>query len=188
MTLHDKVAAVEEVMNSLDGAVRDFQSWSGLSCKVGCGKCCIKPDIEATILEFLPLADYLYTSGVAEEWLEKISSHSSPLCALLDQTAVTGMCTHYRYRGLICRLFGYSARVNRYSHRELVTCQTIKTEQSDKFAFATAALVDQPVPVTSHYYMQLHGIDFEMAREFFPINEAIKRALQVILQYYAYRS
>jgi uncharacterized protein len=188
MTLREKISAVEEVMNSLDGAVQTFQSWSGLGCKTGCGKCCIKADIEATVLEFLPLADYLYSANLAETWLEKLSATSSDLCVLLDPTATAGMCVNYKYRGLICRLFGYSARVNKFSRKELVTCQIIKTEQSEKFSFANSLLTDYPVPVTSQYYMRLHAIDFEMAREFFPINEAIKRALQVILQYYAYRS
>lgn len=188
MTLEEKVSAVEEVMNSLDVAIRSFQSWSGLGCKTGCGKCCHKPEIEATVLEFLPLAYHMHATNQAELWLERLSTDPGHLCALLDPHALTGMCTQYKNRGLICRLFGYSARINKYSKKELVTCNTIKTEQIGKFEFANSMLADNPVPVTSHYYMQLHAIDFEMAREFFPINEAIKRALQVILQYYAYRS
>src|SRR5690606_28194775 len=109
MTIEEKVAAVEEVMSSLDAAVQSFQIWSGLGCKTGCGKCCTKADIEATVLEFLPLAKYLYSTGEAETWLEKLSGNSSEWCALLDQAALAGMCTNYKYRGLICRLFGYSA-------------------------------------------------------------------------------
>lgn len=188
MTIEEKVIAVEEVMNSLDAAVQTFQVWSGLGCKTGCGKCCTKADIEATVLEFLPLAKYLHTTGQAEVLLDKLSGTSSEWCTLLDPLATAGMCTNYKHRGLICRLFGYSARVNKYSRRELITCQTIKSEQSDKFISVNGLLADNPIPVTSHYYMQLHAIDFEMAREFFPVNEAIKRALQVILHYYAYRS
>jgi Fe-S-cluster containining protein len=188
MNLLEKVSAVEEVMRSLDEAVQTFQGWSGLGCKTGCGKCCTKADIEATVLEFLPLAVYLHSVNQAEVWLEKLSANPSEWCALLDPAATAGMCTNYKYRGLICRLFGYSARLNKHSSKELVTCQTIKSEQSDKYLVVNALLADHPVPVTSQYYMQLHAIDFEMAREFFPVNEAIKRALQVILHYYAYRS
>jgi len=39
----------------------------------------------------------------------------------------------------------------------------------------------------SDYYMQLHGIDFDLAREFYPINTAIRKAIETVLQYYAYR-
>jgi hypothetical protein len=86
-------------------------------------------------------------------------------------------------------LFGYSARTNKYGNSELVTCQIIKTEQADNYQ-QTALKIEEgaKLPVMSNYYMQLHAIDFELARDFFPINEAIKRAIEVILHYYAYRS
>jgi hypothetical protein len=54
MSLEEKVNLVKAVFEKLDKEIAAFQSWSGLHCKFGCGKCCTKPDIEATILEFLP--------------------------------------------------------------------------------------------------------------------------------------
>jgi hypothetical protein len=35
--------------------------------------------------------------------------------------------------------------------------------------------------------MQLHAIDFDLAQKFYPINQAIRHAIETILQYYAYR-
>ncbi|AYB35206.1 YkgJ family cysteine cluster protein [Chryseolinea soli] len=187
--LLEKVRAVEEVFENLDREISTFQSWSGLHCAWGCGKCCFKPDIEATILEFLPFAHYLYTQNLAFEWLEKIKSSDSAICHILNPTQPgAGLCSEYKHRGLICRLFGYSARTNKYGTKELVTCQIIKTEQQQQFEAAAAQIVEEkPVPVMNQFYMQLHAIDFELTREFFPINEAIKRAIEVILHYYAYR-
>jgi hypothetical protein len=43
------------------------------------------------------------------------------------------------------------------------------------------------IPLISNYYEQLRAIDFDLARESFPMNIAIRKALEVILQYYAYR-
>ena len=98
------------------------------------------------------------------------------------------MCSQYQHRGLICRLFGYSARTNKYGARELVTCQIIKTEQTENYEAARVKIEKgDPVPVMSQYYMRLHAIDPDLAQEFFPINEAIRRAIEVILHYYAYR-
>ena len=71
MDLLEKIKAVEEEFQNLDREISSFQSWSGLGCKVGCGKCCFKPDIEATVLEFLPFAQYLHEQDKAFEWLEK---------------------------------------------------------------------------------------------------------------------
>jgi uncharacterized protein len=99
------------------------------------------------------------------------------------------LCSEYVHRGLICRLFGYSARTNKYGKKELVTCQIIKTEQAEAYHNATLQIEGGlEVPVMSQYYMQLHAIDFELTQHFYPINEAIKRAIELVLQYYAYRN
>lgn len=190
MELPEKIVAIEQLFEKLDHEISAFQSWSGLQCAWGCGKCCFKADIEATILEFLPFAHYLHQQNLAFDWLEKLKTNTNSICLILSPTqSGAGLCSEYKHRGLICRLFGYSARTNKYGKPELVTCQIIKTEQSQQFAATTTKIEEgEPVPVMSNYYMQLHAIDFELAREFFPINEAIKKAIEVILHYYAYRS
>jgi uncharacterized protein len=187
--LLEKVQAVEQVFEKLDQEITTFQSWSGLHCSWGCGKCCFKADIEATILEFLPFAHYLYTENKAFAWLDQLKNTDSSICLILNPTqGGAGLCSEYKHRGLICRLFGYSARTNKYDKKELITCQIIKTEQAENFSQASTKISEgESVPVMSQYYMQLHAIDFELTREFFPINEAIKRAIEVILHYYAYR-
>lgn len=190
MQLDEKVRAVEEVFMKLDEAVASFQSSTTLHCKFGCGKCCFKPDIEATVLEFLPFAFHLYKNGMAEQWLERLTQTESSICLILNPTqAGAGLCTEYPYRGLICRLFGYSARTNKYGKKELVTCQIIKTEQTDSYNKAETLIEadELAVPVMNQYYMQLHGIDFELTRDFYPINLAIRKAIETVLQYYTYR-
>jgi uncharacterized protein len=99
-----------------------------------------------------------------------------------------GLCSEYPHRGLICRLFGYSARTNKYDKRELVTCQIIKTEQAAPYQQAVTKIEEgSDVPVMNQYYMQLHAIDFELTRDFYPINMAIRKAIETVLSYYAYR-
>lgn len=189
MSIIEKVQAVEAVFHELDRAILSFQSWSALHCKSGCGKCCFKPDIEATVLEFLPLAYFLYQNDLAYSWLEKVQSAEQEICHVLNPTQPgTGLCSQYMYRGLICRLFGYSARTNKYGSRELVTCQIIKTEQQEGFENARQKIESgEEVPVMNRYYMQLHAIDADLARDFYPINQAIRKALETVLHYYAYR-
>ena len=43
------------------------------------------------------------------------------------------------------------------------------------------------VPVLTDYYMNLNQIDFHLGNIVIPINEALKRAIEEVLQYYAYR-
>lgn len=189
MSVEEKVAAVQEVFEKLDREIAAFQDNTTLHCKFNCGKCCFKPDIEASVLEFLPFAYHLYQTDKALDWYQNLKESSSNLCLILDPNKNgQGLCTEYPYRGLICRLFGYSARTNKYGKRELVTCQIIKTEQASEYEAAEKRIAEGgSVPVMSDYYMQLLAIDDQLAREFFPINQAIKRAIEVILHYYAYR-
>jgi uncharacterized protein len=190
MQLDEKVAAVQQVFENLDHQIESFQSATTLHCKFGCGKCCFKADLEATVLEFLPFALHLYQQNQAEEWLEKINQSDSTICLILNPTqSGAGLCTEYPHRGLICRLFGYSARTNKYGKKELVTCQIIKTEQSESYEKAVAKIdAGMEVPVMNQFYMQLHAIDFELTKNFYPVNEAIRRAIETVLQYYVYRT
>lgn len=190
MQLEEKVEAVKQVFENLDQRIKNFQSATTLHCKFGCGKCCFKPDIEATVLEFLPFAHHLYHQGKAEQWLDKINQSDSSICLILNPTqSGAGLCTEYPHRGMICRLFGYSARTNKYGKKELVTCQIIKTEQTAAYNEAVLKIEDgTDVPVMNQFYMQLHAIDFELTQTFYPINEAIRRALETVLQYYSYRT
>src|SRR5258708_39519055 len=111
VSLPEKGKAVEDVLQKLDDEIASFQSWSTLHCKFGCGKCCFKADIEATPLEFLPFAYALYKQNRAHDWLNELKTLDSPVCHILNPTqAGAGLCTEYPHRGLICRLFGYSAR------------------------------------------------------------------------------
>ena len=190
MNLEEKAGAVEKVLRELDEEISQFQQWSTLHCKFGCGKCCFKPDIEATPLEFLPFAVHQYRTGKVEEWLERLDNLSDDsICVILNPTlAGAGLCSEYPHRGLICRLFGYSARLNKYEQKELVTCSIIKTEQQGKFLEAEASIkIDGTIPLMSDYYLKLHYIDPNLANDFMPINKAIKRAMELALQYFEYR-
>ena len=190
MGIEDKVTAVERLFENLDIQISKFQAGSTLHCKFGCGKCCFKADIEATVLEFLPFAFYLYKQGKADEWYEKLKSTDSSICLILNSMqGGAGLCSEYHHRGLICRLFGYSARTNKYGKHELVTCQIIKTEQSAAYEQAEVKIeAGGPVPVMTDYYMQLSGIDPDLTKDFYPINLAIQKAVETVLHYYAYRS
>ncbi len=190
MSLIQKVQAVEEVFLHLDQEIEKFQEWSTLGCKLGCGKCCYKPDIEATILEFLPFAHYLYEHDQALTWLNKLKENQESICQIFKPSSNGGgSCSQYPYRGLICRLFGFSARTDKYGKRELVTCQIIKSEQAGAFKETQKKIQDgAPLPVMTQYAMRLHAIDPVLSLDYYPINEAIRRAVETVLHYYAYRN
>lgn len=189
MTLAEKVKSVEEIFRTLDTEINIFKEWSGLSCGFSCGKCCFKPDINATILEFLPLAYYTFKEGRGEALYEQAKALAEETCVILAPENVGGKCGNYTHRGLICRLFGYSARINKYNQADIITCRVIKTEQATPYqqAVMLVNVEEKSIPISSRYYMQLMAIDNELARTLYPVNVAIRKALETVMHYYAYR-
>lgn len=191
MILYRKVQAVEKLFRQLEKDVATFQQATTMKCKSACGLCCMKPDIAASPLEFLPLAYHLHKNGKANEMYEQLKESDQKICmnlnAFLSEQA-GGFCSNYAHRGLICRLFGFSAMIGKNHKRQLVTCKTIKTEMPESFARAEAHIAsNRSTPVISNYYYQLKSIDQDMGNSMLPINQAMLEALKIVLSYYAYR-
>jgi len=187
------VREVEKVFDTLNKHIAVFQQESNLSCLSSCGKCCSKSDIEASVLEFLPLAYHLYKEKKAFEVLEVLQNSESSYCLILQPFLGQhdkGFCGNYKYRGLICRLFGFSARRDKYGNKNLVTCKSIKDTQAPQYELVSARIESGTldVPMMSNYAMMLNAIDFQLASKYYPINIAIKLALENVLSYYSYRS
>lgn len=192
MTIEYKVRQVEALFDRLEIEIKGFQTQTHLHCNAGCGKCCSKSNIDASPLEFLPWAFHLFLNGKAEETLTELSNASSSNCLLYRPLSVLehhkGSCSNYRYRGLICRLFGYAANTDKFGKLRLATCKIIKEEQQENFIAAEASInKGKYVPVFTDYYMQLAQIDLRMGIILLPINEALKIAIEEVLHYYAYR-
>ncbi|SHK31492.1 YkgJ family cysteine cluster protein [Maribacter aquivivus] len=192
MTLYQKVQAVNRIFNQLDKDLDSFQNSTGLSCVANCGLCCLKPDINATALEFLPLAYHLLKNGEAEEWLEDLQNDKdNKICPVLNKVIAPdskGFCSEYAHRGLICRLFGFSAMLHKNNTPTLVTCKPIKEQKTEAFNNAKAHIAaNKKYPLISNYYMQLRSIDESLGEELFPIRIALEKAIYAVLGYYAYR-
>lgn len=192
MTIESRVLAVEALYGQLEKEISQFQSHTKLHCVAGCGKCCTKPDIDASPLEFLPWAFHLFLTGKAEETLEILKERSSNLCLLYKPVSLlggnNGSCSQYKYRGLICRLFGYGANRDKVGQLRLATCKIIKEGQKENYQKASEEITKElHVPIFTDYYMNLSQIDFRMGNIIVPINDALRMAIEEVLQYYAYR-
>ena len=192
MAIAQKVGLVEQLFERLEKEMNTFKSETHLSCRTSCGQCCSKPDINASPVEFLPWAFYLFLNGKAEEMLEELHTKTTSNChlyqslSLIDHTQ--GSCSDYKYRGLICRLFGYAANRDKYGQLRMTTCKIIKEEQQENFLNAEEAIgKGLYVPIFTDYYTQLLQIDPRLAVIILPINEALKIAIEEVLHYYAYR-
>jgi Fe-S-cluster containining protein len=190
MSIEQRVKLVEALFYQLEQESIQFEKSSGISCVSGCGKCCSYPDIEASPLEFLPWAFHLFLNGEAEKTLTILNEPLGSTCLIYQPSSLIGQgrCSNYRYRGLICRLFGFAANKDKYGKLRLATCKIIKEGQTDNYnSTAEAITKGLYVPIFTDYYMQLNQIDFTLGNIVIPVNKALKMALEEVLQYYAYR-
>lgn len=192
MSIEERVRLVEGLYQKLDTEIASFQTQTQLTCKAGCGKCCHNPELDASPLEFLPWAFHLFLHGEAESVLHRLAVTDSSICQIYNPLSLletnSGSCNDYKYRGLICRLFGYGASTDKYGELRLVTCKIIKESQVDNYQRASTEINNGlPVPIFTDYYMNLSQIDFKLGNTIVPINKALKLAIEEVLQYYSYR-
>lgn len=192
MKIRAKIKLLDELFITLDKEIIIFKHNSGLNCLSKCCDCCKTDDIEATILEFLPAAHYLHKKGLSyyyldllEKYLSKENITNNKICIFCIQTFENNEnsgCKIYEYRGLICRLFGFSGKVDKYNEVQLVTCQPIKkgfmSEYNDIINNKTKIA---KIPIIRNYYMQLYGIDYNLSNKMYPINKAIKLAIEIVV-------
>lgn len=190
MSIERRVALVEKLFHQLEQETALFKEETGIGCVSGCGKCCTYPDVEASPLEFLPWAFHLFLNDQAASTLQLLKANKSRTCIIYKPLTSLhqGRCSNYKYRGLICRLFGYGANTDKYGNLRLATCKIIKEGQQKNYHTAQEAIAKGLyVPVFTNYYMQLNQIDFQLGNKIVTINKALQMAIEEVLQYYAYR-
>ena len=180
---------VEKVFAELEEHLSRTANESGLNCPDYCGLCCRKSDIEASVIEFMPLAAWLYKTGKVNDFLSRLDNPLHKWCACFDPDATSRGewgCQYYEHRGLICRLFGFGFRLNRENQPVLVTCKIMKNTRSAAVAKAGEMALANPeeMPVFSNYFMKLLAIDPDLAVPQMPINQAIRAAIEKLYFYF----
>lgn len=191
MSIISKVRLIEHLYSQLEKETDIFKLRTSLNCVSGCGKCCNKTDVEASPLEFLPWSFQVYVNGKSQEILEELKIRQNSECFLFSHLSLIenniGNCSDYYHRGLICRLFGNAANRNKYGKTELLTCKIIKENHPVEFAEISSDIGSKRyIPVCTDYYMRLQQIDFKLGNIIVPINEAMKIALEEVINYYSY--
>jgi uncharacterized protein len=190
MNLFEKSEAVRELFQVLEEETRQFHTESGMGCISGCGFCCANPEIPASPLEFLPLAFDLYEKGIAEEIANQLAMEDQlGNCVVYrsqKEDPTKGYCGNYAKRGLICRLFGASARKTKYGQRDLITCKILKAEKKKAFDVASSSINSGlEIPIAAAYYTRLADVDQSLASQY-PVNQAILMALELVLRFKFY--
>lgn len=180
MQIEKNVRAVERLFKEMDQASSQFLSQVEVRCPTGCNKCCHGKNVAATPLEFIPYAYYLFKTGELENKYWELKSREGSGCALVegDEHSLTGKCSVYEHRGVICRLFGNCASINKNGQKQYSACAILKAQINDKEKFQIR--LQESAPVYSNYYMKLRAIDNTNGSMLFPINIAILKSLELV--------
>ena len=179
------VQRIIEVYREMDERTEEFRKASGFKCPEGCGKCCMTDNIEASVIEFLPLAAHLWGINEAEKWMEiiRLLPDKRP-CVLFeydDENPGRGRCVFYDKRGLICRAFGYTASKDKYSVTKLIGCRVMREAFPEMFDRTRKAVSEGLyIPLMTVFAYRLMSLDQAMGRKFMPINKAIMAAIESI--------
>ena len=177
---------VLKIYREIDQKTARLQSAFGLRCPHLCGACCDNPEVEATVLETLPLAEEIYLRNELDSLLgalEERRNQADFRCVLfLANPGVpgTGMCSCYRFRPLVCRLFVFAARRNKFGNLELSTCKLIKLREPEAVRKAETAISEGrlDVAVYQNSFMRIASLQPGIGFRRLPINVALKEALE----------
>ena len=152
-----------------------------VQCVVGCGKCCKNPNVYSSPLEMLPLSIHLVETKSETEIDELlVKLQSSPSCVFyLDLGGNKGKCTIYQYRGVVCRLFGWTYFSGK-KVEEVSLCGEIKKEFPETIKIASNPLAIQEAPKMEYYNQQIIELDPNLGDKY-PINLALKVMLEKLL-------
>jgi len=178
------IGEVLQRYHALDHKIRVFRVRTGLRCPPQCGICCESHQVEASVLECLPLAWQIFRRGEAERVCLAIETRQGEgdfRCVLFapdEGTVGIGRCRYYSFRPLVCRLFGYAARRNKAARPELRLCKIMREKSSENpvlWGLPDVCLMDPPVYQDCFY--QVASIDPAKGFRLLPINVALKAAL-----------
>jgi len=185
--LYNKANEIQEILDSVEKIIRNVQLETGLRCPPSCRECCKTSgdSIQVTVTEFLPLSLRLWNEGKATHLLERLDSvYDNDECILFESSSAVseeGGCTEYASRPLLCRLFGFSGIINRSGQVIPVVCRYMKIHCPQSVEILLGKLSDGlKIPVFADYSSQIRGVDPYMGANTFPVNLALRRALEYV--------
>ena len=176
---------IRKAYEELDAEIAAYSRAVSLACIPGCGRCCHTPceNVEASLLEMVPLAKHLFETSRADVLLnqEELLTPDAP-CIFYDPQgfpSLKGCCTIYSLRPLTCRLFGFSALTDKREKKRAVICAFLKAQQPRLAARIKAAISrGVPVPDMAAWERRLSLMDPNLGMRKYPVNIALKQVLE----------
>lgn len=168
----------------IDHKIALLQRAAGMHCPPGCGLCCQSETVETTVLECLPLASLIYSKGEEETILSVIAeriNRGDPRCALFRPAKTVpgnGRCSQYPRRPLVCRLFGFASRRDKFGKLERCLCRIAREKYPENVSQETVkTLRGLNFPVYQDCFMRVASLHPGLGYRLLPINTALREAL-----------
>jgi Fe-S-cluster containining protein len=171
---------LQKLYQEMSDSFSSYQSSTGWNCLPSCGKCCLNPEVDASILEMIPMAYSIYLEGKLDEWLDKLQTTKQEHCIVYEQGLKEGegKCGRYNDRPSLCRMFGVSGHYNKQHEISLSVCKLIK----EKYKLFDQELKGskQETPMMADWSMKLASINPQLIQDKMPINKALLGALEKV--------
>ncbi len=188
MNIRETVNNLQKFYEEMASTFSDYQASTGLACLSGCGRCCVNPDVEASVLEMLPFALKIYDQGLLNEWLIKLENPATDYCVLFQgESSGKGKCGHYLERPSVCRMFGVAGYADKNNQAVLSICKYIRENEPEKASEKQKNLDRKSVPMMSEWVSQICHLGEPAIQRRVPINNAIKQALEKIALFAQYQ-
>ncbi|MEI6056714.1 MAG: YkgJ family cysteine cluster protein [Lentisphaerota bacterium] len=174
-----RIFEVLKVYREIEKKSLAFAKNSGIHCPEGCGACCNNPNVEVSTLEALPLAMHLWKTNRALESLELLNTLTEKrgICLFFrkdEHISWKGRCTIYKYRFLVCRLFGYYRTKDKNGNYIWGACRILKE------SYPSLDLNKFETPAIDEYFMRIASPETDFEGKLLPVNDAIRNALEYI--------
>jgi len=186
----DFFPGLKELIDSyreIDSMTAEFKSNTGLNCLPFCKACCssLRGEIEASVFECLPLSIYLWQIREAEFFLHELdrtgSNHPCRLCNADENLPVSGGCKFYQWRPLVCRLFGFSAVLDKHGQAKIALCRTIRKADPDAEERINRLIFKRMgVPVIPHLAQKASSLNPSLGQKRYPFHLGLKLALEML--------
>jgi len=174
------------VYSELEEQMADFKRAVRIDCPGKCQKCCETARfVEASPFEMVPLAIHLWQERKAESILgQMVKADPGSSCVLLNRYPSPhsrGGCNYYAFRPLVCRLFGFSAALDKHENPRIALCKPLK-ESNPGIEERINELIQEGlrVPIISHFSWRVAFIDPNLGWERYSINHSLRQALEIV--------
>jgi Fe-S-cluster containining protein len=183
----DIITRIYEIYKEIDKTIENFQSATGMRCLDGCAICFREQWVEATVPEVLPLAMEIYLRNQEDDIMKAIAEkeeEKDSVCVIMikdSPLSLKGSCGLYDVRPFLCRMFGFTARRNKYGELELSPCRIIRDSNPVGLRRAEIGFYEGlNVPVYQDLFMRIASINPSIGFHRLPINQALREAITYI--------